>query len=198
MPGLAVKLIVGLGNPGRDYETSRHNAGFWVVEELARRHGGAFRSEPKFNAALARTRIAGAELWLVKPQDYMNNSGRVTAAVATFYKIEPGQLLVVHDELYLPPAEVRLKEGGGTGGHNGLKDLIAHLGDGFWRLRLGVGHPGNREQVTPWLLSRSSAAERAELEPGVQAAADILPLVIEQGAAAAMQKLHSRAGVPKD
>jgi peptidyl-tRNA hydrolase, PTH1 family len=198
MPGLAVKLIVGLGNPGRDYESSRHNAGFWVVEELARRHGGAFRAEPKFNAELARTRIGGHELWLVKPQDYMNNSGRVTAAVATFYKIEPAQLLVVHDELDLPVAEVRLKEGGGSGGHNGLKDLIAHLGDGFWRLRLGVGHPGNREQVTPWLLSRSSAAEREALEPGVRAAADIVPLVIEQGAAAAMQKLHSRAAAPKD
>jgi peptidyl-tRNA hydrolase, PTH1 family len=198
MPGLAVKLIVGLGNPGRDYESSRHNAGFWVVEELARRHGGAFRAEPKFNAELARTRIGGQELWLVKPQDYMNNSGRVTAAVATFYKIEPAQLLVVHDELDLPIAEVRLKEGGGSGGHNGLKDLIAHLGDGFWRLRLGVGHPGNREQVTPWLLSRSSAAEREALEPGVRAAADTVPLVIEQGAAAAMQKLHSRVAAPKD
>jgi PTH1 family peptidyl-tRNA hydrolase len=198
MPGLAVKLIVGLGNPGRDYESSRHNAGFWVVEELARRHGGAFRAEPKFNAELARTRIGGHELWLVKPQDYMNNSGRVTAAIATFYKIEPAQLLVVHDELDLPPAEVRLKEGGGSGGHNGLKDLIAHMGDGFWRLRLGVGHPGNREQVTPWLLSRSSAAERDELEPGVLSAADIVPLMIEQGAAAAMQKLHSRAAPPKD
>jgi PTH1 family peptidyl-tRNA hydrolase len=198
MPGLAVKLIVGLGNPGRDYESSRHNAGFWVVEELARRHGGAFRAEPKFNAELARTRIGGQELWLVKPQDYMNNSGRVTAAVATFYKIEPAQLLVVHDELDLPVAEVRLKEGGGSGGHNGLKDLIAHLGDGFWRLRLGVGHPGNREQVTPWLLSRSSAAEREALEPGVRAAADTVPLVIEQGAAAAMQKLHSRVAAPKD
>ena len=198
MPGLAVKLIVGLGNPGRDYESSRHNAGFWVVEELARRHGGAFRAEPKFNTELARTRIGGQELWLMKPQDYMNNSGRVTAGMASFYKIEPAQLLVVHDELDLPPGEVRLKEGGGSGGHNGLKDLIAHVGEGFWRLRLGVGHPGNREAVTPWLLSRSSAAEREELEPGVRAAADIVPLVIEQGAAAAMQKLHSRAGPPKD
>ena len=198
MPGLAVKLIVGLGNPGRDYETSRHNAGFWVVEELARRHGGAFRAEPKFNAELARTRIGGHELWLVKPQDYMNNSGRVTAAVATFYKVEPPQMLVVHDELDLPAAEVRLKEGGGSGGHNGLKDLIAHVGDGFWRLRLGVGHPGNREQVTPWLLSRSSAAEREALEPGVCAAADIVPVMIEQGSAVAMQKLHSRASPTKD
>jgi PTH1 family peptidyl-tRNA hydrolase len=198
MPGLAVKLIVGLGNPGRDYETSRHNAGFWVVEELARRHGGAFRAESKFNAELARTRIGGHELWLVKPQDYMNNSGRVTAAVATFYKVEPAQLLVVHDELDLPAAEVRLKEGGGSGGHNGLKDLIAHLGDGFWRLRLGVGHPGAREEVTPWLLSRSSAAQREELEPGVSAAADIVPVMIEQGPAVAMQKLHSRASPPKD
>lgn len=198
MPGLAVKLVVGLGNPGRDYESSRHNAGFWVVEELARRHGGAFRMEPKFNAGLARTRIGGHELWLVKPQDYMNNSGRVTAAVATFYKVEPAEVLVVHDELDLPPGDVRLKEGGGSGGHNGLKDLIAHLGEGFWRLRVGVGHPGARDQVTPWLLGRTGAAERDQLQPGVLAAADIVPRVIEQGAAAAMQELHSRDGAPKD
>jgi PTH1 family peptidyl-tRNA hydrolase len=133
-----------------------------------------------------------------KPQDYMNHSGQVTSAVATFYKVDPAQVLVVHDELDLPPGEVRLKEGGGAGGHNGLKDLIAHLGEGFWRLRLGVGHPGTRDAVTPWLLSRCSAAEREALEPGVRAAADVVPLVIEQGVAAAMQKLHTRAGPPKD
>ena len=193
MSGLAVKLIVGLGNPGRDYESSRHNAGFWVVEEVARRHGGAFRLEPKFKAELARTRIGEGELWLLKPQDFMNHSGQVTAAVASFYKVEPSQVLVVHDELDLPPGEVRLKEGGGSGGHNGLKDMIAQLGEGFWRLRLGIGHPGVRELVNPWLLARTSAAEREPLLPGVQVAADMVPLAIEQGAAAAMQKLHTRS-----
>jgi peptidyl-tRNA hydrolase, PTH1 family len=197
MSGLAVKLIVGLGNPGRDYESSRHNAGFWVADELARRNGGAFRLEPKFKAELARARIGGHELWLVKPQDFMNHSGQVTAAVASFYKVEPLQVLVVHDELDLPPGEVRLKEGGGSGGHNGLKDMIAQLGEGFWRLRLGIGHPGVRELVNPWLLARTSAVEREPLLPGVEVAAEIVPLAIEQGAAVAMQRLHTRSP-PKD
>jgi len=197
MSGLAVKLIVGLGNPGRDYESSRHNAGFWVVDELARRHGGAFRLEPKFKAELSRVRIGAHELWLVKPQDFMNHSGQVTSGVAGFYKVEPSQVLVVHDELDLPPGDVRLKEGGGSGGHNGLKDMIAQLGEGFWRVRLGVGHPGVRELVNPWLLARTSAAEREPLLPGVQVAADIVPLAIEQGAAVAMQKLHTRGSPPK-
>lgn len=191
MPGLAIKLIVGLGNPGREYETTRHNAGFWLVEELARRHGGSFRLEPRFTAELARVRVAGTELWLVKPQDYMNNSGRVTAAVAGFYRISPGEMLVAHDELDLPAGELRLKPGGGAGGHNGLKDLIAHLGEGFWRLRLGIGHPGSREKVNPWLLGRTSAEERIPLELAVRAAADIVPVLLEQGAEHVMQKLHT-------
>jgi len=193
MPGLPIQIIVGLGNPGREYEATRHNAGFWLVEELARRHGGSFRLEPRFTAQVARIRLDGRELWLVKPQDYMNNSGRVTAAVAGFYKLQPADTLVAYDELDLPPGEVRLKFGGGAGGHNGLRDLIAHLGGEFWRLRLGIGHPGVRELVTPYLLGRTSAAERAPLEEAVKAAADIVPLIIEQGAERAMQKLHTRA-----
>jgi PTH1 family peptidyl-tRNA hydrolase len=124
----------------------------------------------------------------------MNNSGRVTAAVANFYKLQPADLLVAHDELDLPPGDVRLKLGGGAGGHNGLRDLIAHLEADFWRLRLGIGHPGVRELVTPYLLGRTSEAERAPVEAAVKAAADIVPLVIEQGADRAMQKLHTRAG----
>ena len=159
-----IQLVVGLGNPGRDYESTRHNAGFWMVEELARRHGGTFRMEPRFGAEMARVRLGGRELWLAKPQDYMNNSGRVTAAVAGFYKVEAAGLLVAHDELDLLPGDLRLKQGGGAGGHNGLKDLIAHLGDGFWRLRIGIGHPGTREHVTPYLLGRVGAAERTPID----------------------------------
>jgi peptidyl-tRNA hydrolase, PTH1 family len=192
MPGLAIKLIVGLGNPGREYETTRHNAGFWLVEELARRHGGAFRMESRFAAELARVRLAGQEVWLVKPQDFMNNSGRVTAAVAAFYRIEAAQLLVAHDELDLPPGELRIKSGGGAGGHNGLKDLIAQFGDGFWRMRIGVGHPGSRELVTPYLLGRTNATERAPLEEAARNAADIVPVMLELGAERAMQQLHTR------
>jgi PTH1 family peptidyl-tRNA hydrolase len=192
MSGPAIKLIVGLGNPGREYETTRHNAGFWLVDELARRHGGTFRLEPRFQAELARVRIAGEESWLVKPQDYMNNSGRVTAAVASFYKVEAGSLLVAHDELDLPPGALRLKSGGGAGGHNGLKDLIAHFGDAFWRLRIGVGHPGNRELVTPFLLGRTGKAERELIEGSLPEAADAVAMLLEQGAERAMQQLHTR------
>ena len=192
MPGTALKLVVGLGNPGREYESTRHNAGFWFAEELARRHGGTFRLEPRFAAELARVRIGGQELWLVKPQDFMNNSGRVTAAVAGFYKVEPAELLVAHDELDLAAGDLRLKFGGGHGGQNGMRDLIGHLGDGFWRLRLGIGHPGARELVTPWLLSKASAAERAPIESAVLKAADIVPVMIEQGGERAMHKLHTR------
>ncbi len=191
MSATAIQLIVGLGNPGRDYETSRHNAGFWLVEELARRHGAALRLEPRFRAELGRARLAGREVWLARPQDFMNHSGRVTAAVAGFYKIPPEAILVAHDELDLPPGELRLKLGGGAGGHNGLKDLIAHMGDGFWRLRIGVGHPGHRDLVTPWLLGRLGAAERAPIEACLPAAADIVPVLLEQGGERAMQQLHS-------
>ncbi len=198
MPGLAISLIVGLGNPGREYESTRHNAGFWLVEELARRHGGSFRLEPRFRAELARVRMAGQECWLVKPQDYMNNSGRVTAAVASFYKAEAAALLVAHDELDLPPGELRLKSGGGAGGHNGLKDLIAHFGDGFWRLRIGVGHPGSRDLVTPYLLGRTNSTEREPLEEAARQGADIVPVMLEQGAERAMQQLHTRTGAAKN
>lgn len=192
MPGLAVKLIVGLGNPGPEYESSRHNAGFWFVDLLARRHGGVFRLEPKFRAELARTRIAGHECWLVKPQDFMNRSGQVTAAVAAFYKTPVEAILVAHDELDLSPGVARLKHGGGAGGHNGLKDLIAHFGAQFWRLRLGVGHPGVRELVIPYLLGRTSSAEREPIEHSLQPAADAIPVLLEQGAEIAMQQLHTQ------
>jgi PTH1 family peptidyl-tRNA hydrolase len=132
------------------------------------------------------------------PMELFNNRGRVTAAVMTFYKLQPAQLLVAHDELDLPPGDARLKSGGGHGGHNGLRDLIAHLGAEFWRLRLGIGHPGVRELVTPYLLGRTSAAERAPLEDAVRSAADIVPLIIEQGAEKAMQKLHTRGGAKQE
>lgn len=191
MPGPAIQLIVGLGNPGREYETTRHNAGFWLVDELARRNGGTFRLESRFRAELARIHLAGVERWLLKPQDYMNHSGRVCAAVAAFYKIEACAILVVHDELDLPPGELRLKLGGGAGGHNGLKDLMAHFGPDFWRLRIGIGHPGTKDLVNPWLLGATRANERLEVDQAVQMGADIVPDLLEQGAEHAMQKLHT-------
>lgn len=192
MPGTAIQLIAGLGNPGKEYAQTRHNAGFWLVDELARRHGGVWRMESRFNAELARVRIGGEEVWLVKPMAYMNRSGGVTAAVANFYKIPASSVLVAHDELDLPVGAVRLKEGGGAGGHNGLKDLIATLGEGFWRLRLGIGHPGSRDLVTQFVLDRASSAEQPLLDDGTYAAAEIIPQVLELGAQAAMKKLHTK------
>ena len=153
--------------------------------------------EPRFNAAMTRTRISGEEVWLVKPMAFMNLSGGVTAAVANFYKIPASSVLVAHDELDLPPGAVRLKQGGGSGGHNGLKDLIAQLGEDFWRLRLGIGHPGSRDLVTQFVLSRASSAEQQLLDDGIRAAADVVPQVFEQGAQAAMQKLHTKDGKEK-
>ena len=192
MPGTDISLVVGLGNPGREYAQTRHNAGFWLVDELVRRHGGSWKMEPRFNGEMARTRIAGQELWLLKPMAYMNRSGGVTAAVAGFYKIPAASVLVAHEELDLPVGTARLKEGGGAGGHNGLKDLIATLGAGFWRLRLGIGHPGSRDLVTDFVLGRASSAEQDLIDDGVRAGADIVPLVLEKGAQAAMQSLHGK------
>jgi PTH1 family peptidyl-tRNA hydrolase len=189
---LALRIVAGLGNPGPEYARTRHNAGFWFVEELAQRHGGSFRLEPRFQAELARVRMGAHELWLVKPLDYMNNSGRVVFAVANFYKIAPTDLLVAHDELDLPPGTLRLKPGGGSGGHNGLKDLISQFGDGFWRLRLGIGHPGSRDLVTPFVLNRATAAEQSLLDEAVRDAADIVPKLLDHGAEKTMQALHTR------
>ena len=145
---------MGLGNPGREYEPTRHNAGFWLVEELARRHGGAFRLESRFSAELARVRLAGARSLAAEAQDYMNHSGRVTAAVAAFYKVEapadPGGARRAGSAARRAAPQA----GGGAGGHNGLSDLIAHSAPDFWRLRIGIGHPGAKELVTPWLLTR--------------------------------------------
>jgi peptidyl-tRNA hydrolase, PTH1 family len=192
VPQLALRMVVGLGNPGPDYARTRHNAGFWFVEELARRHGGSFRAEPRFNAELARVRIDAHELWLLKPMDYMNNSGRVAAAVASFYKLPVESLLVAHDELDLLPGTLRLKQGGGSGGHNGLKDLIAHCGEAFWRLRIGIGHPGSRELVTPFVLKRASSAEQLLLDDAILDAAEYMPRLLAEGAQSAMQVLHTR------
>ena len=150
----AIRLIVGLGNPGREYETTRHNAGYWWLDELARLQNLSFKSESKFHGLAARGQLHGHEMLLLKPQTFMNVSGRAVGALAQFYKIAPAEMLVVHDELDLPPGVARLKMGGGHGGHNGLKDIIAHLGSkDFWRLRLGIGHPGERADVAGYVLN---------------------------------------------
>ena len=192
MAGNLIKVIVGLGNPGLEYARTRHNAGFWLVDELARRHGGTFRHEGKHQAELARVRIGGDEIWLVKPMTYMNRSGGPVSSVLGFYKIAPGQMLVAHDEIDLPSGTIRLKDAGGHGGHNGLRDLIAAQGDGFWRLRIGVGHPGNSKEVVDFVLTRAGADEQRAIDETIAAGADAVEEMLRNGAQIAMNKLHSK------
>ena len=196
MSGEPLKLVVGLGNPGTEYARTRHNAGFQFVDELARRHGAVFRSEPRHRAELARARIGDGELWLLKPMNYMNRSGDPVRSVASFYKVPLAAVLVAYDELDFPPGVVRLRLGGGAAGHNGMRDVIAQMGDGFWRLRIGIGHPGERSQVLDYVLGRPQAAEAQLIQQAVDAAADAVPVMLAEGAQIAMNHLHSRDPAP--
>jgi PTH1 family peptidyl-tRNA hydrolase len=191
MPGLSLKLVVGLGNPGDEYARTRHNAGFWFVEELARRHGGAFRLETRHRGELARVKLGGADLWLLKPMSFMNNSGGAVQSVAAFYKATPAEVLVAYDDLDLPAGVARLREGGGSGGHNGMRDVIAQLGQEFWRLRLGIGHPGSRDKVLSYVLNRASTEDDILIRQSIDAAADIMPVLLGEGAQQAMHRLHT-------
>ena len=192
MPGTPLKLIVGLGNPGPEYARTRHNAGFWFVDELARRHGGSFRSEGKHQGELARIRIGGEELWLLKPMTYMNRSGGPVSSVLGFYKLNVRDMLVAHDEIDLPGGTIRLKDAGGHGGHNGLRDIIAAQGDAFWRLRIGVGHPGVKNQVVDFVLTRAGAEDQRAIDETIAAGADAIEEILRNGAQVAMNKLHTR------
>jgi peptidyl-tRNA hydrolase, PTH1 family len=196
MPGEPLKLIVGLGNPGTEYARTRHNAGFWFVDELASRHGAIFRSEPRHHGELARARIGDSDVWLLKPMGYMNHSGDAVRSVASFYKVPLEAILVAYDDLDFPAGIVRLKQGGGAAGHNGMRDVIAHMGDGFWRLRIGIGHPGDRSQVLDYVLGRPSGADTCLIRDALAAGADALPVLLEDGAQIAMNRLHSRDPAP--
>jgi PTH1 family peptidyl-tRNA hydrolase len=188
-----IRLIVGLGNPGREYEDTRHNAGFWWVDRLAALKGFTLKPEKKFHGLAGRLPAGGRELWLLEPQTFMNASGRAVAAVAGFYKIAPEEILVVHDELDLSPGTVRLKKGGGHGGHNGLKDIVAHLGTPeFWRLRLGIGHPGSRDAVVNYVLHAAQREEQELIEDVIAKSLTVLPQLVEGDYAAAMLKLHTK------
>ena len=193
MAGEPLKLIVGLGNPGTEYARTRHNAGFQFVEELARRHEATFRSEPRHRGELARARIAGMDIWLLKPMSYMNRSGDAVRSVADFYKVPVAAVLVAYDELDFPAGVIRLRQGGGAAGHNGMRDVIAHMGDAFWRLRIGIGHPGDRAQVLDYVLGRPSAADAQLIREALLAAADVVPLLLTEGAQIAMNRLHSQS-----
>jgi len=194
MPGLPLRIIVGLGNPGPEHLVTRHNAGFWFVDLLALRHGAEFRDYRKYSGETARVSIGGQEVTLLKPTTYMNRSGMSIRQLSEFFKLTPAEILVAHDELDLPVGSVRLKQGGGHGGHNGLRDTIAHIGDAFWRLRFGIGHPGNKADVIDYVLTRAPPAEEELIMEAVNTAAACMPLLLEQGAERAMAKLHSRAG----
>ncbi|MDE2347110.1 MAG: aminoacyl-tRNA hydrolase [Gammaproteobacteria bacterium] len=192
--GLPLKIIVGLGNPGPEHLLTRHNAGFWFVDVLARRHGGEFRDYRKYSGETARVTIEGREITLLKPTTFMNRSGLSIRQLSDFYKVPPEEILVAHDELDLPVGSARFKFGGGHGGHNGLRDAIAHVGENFWRLRLGVGHPGNKAEVIDYVLTRAPKADEELILETVNAAADCIPILLEQGAERAMSRLHARPG----
>lgn len=188
----SVKIIAGLGNPGSKYERTLHNAGFWFVDALARKYRGDFRHDKKFDAEICRIDLGGDELWLAKPQSYMNDSGRPVRALLDYYRIAPGELLVAHDEIDLPPGTLKLKQGGGHGGHNGLRDIIRHCGADFLRLRIGVGHPGSKELVTGYVLKPGSAEIETAIERNIDDAVAVVPILLEDGLNAAMKALHTR------
>lgn len=197
MAGTSLKLIVGLGNPGEKYARTRHNAGFWFADEIARRYGGVFRAESRHQGELARVRItleggAQSEVWLLKPMTFMNKSGGSIASLANFYKVSPEEVLVAHDELDLPFGVARLKLGGGHGGHNGLRDTIATFGAEFWRMRLGIGHPGHKDLVHDYVLQRAPSDQERAIDNAVNNAVDVLPVLLSQGAEKAMNRLHTQ------
>lgn len=187
----SVQLIVGLGNPGPKYDQTRHNAGFWFVERIAEKYNGRFLAEAKFSGEVAQVQIAGQKIWLLKPGTFMNRSGQSVSQFSRFYKLSDPQILIAHDELDLDPGVVKLKKGGGHGGHNGLRDVIAHLGKDFWRLRLGIGHPGHKDQVVDFVLNRPSREEEDRIAESIDKAVAVLPEIIENGPEKAMNRLHT-------
>ena len=188
-----IRLIVGLGNPGTEYTRTRHNAGFWFIDALALDAGVRFGLESKLFGETAKLVIAGQPVWLLKPATFMNASGKSITAALRYWKIEPEEMLVVHDELDLSPGTARLKFDGGHGGQNGLRDTIRLLGHGkFHRLRIGIGHPGHRDQVTPWVLGRPGRDDEAAILHAIGDAAEVLPLVQQGFFADAMTRLLTR------
>lgn len=187
-----VSLIAGLGNPEARYERTLHNAGFWFVDELARDCREAFRFEKRFDAEICRVTVAANDIWLIKPQSYMNRSGGPIRAMLDYYRLDISDTLIAHDEIDLPPGTVRLKKGGGHGGHNGLRDVIRHCGADFMRLRLGVGHPGDKLEVTNYVLKQATGEVQRAIEDNIGEALSVLPTLVESGLEAAMKMLHTR------
>lgn len=194
----AVTLIVGLGNPGSRYAKTRHNTGFWLLDEIARRFDGSFCSQRKFHADIGRVRIGANECYLLKPMTYMNHSGLAIGEFVRYYRLAPQNILVAHDEIDLSPGTIRLKQGGGHGGHNGLRDTASALGtQNFNRLRIGVGHPGHRDAVIGYVLSPASQEEQEAIDAGIASACEVLQLLVQGEWGRAFQRLHSVARLPK-
>ncbi|MFY9328781.1 MAG: aminoacyl-tRNA hydrolase [Georgfuchsia sp.] len=191
-----LRLIVGLGNPGAEYTKTRHNAGFWFCERLAHELGVSLNKESRFHGWTANARDAG--MWLLMPATFMNHSGQAVRALAQFYRIEPAEMLVVHDELDLPPGQTRLKFGGGLGGHNGLKDITSHLGtQDYWRLRIGIGHPGDRNEVVNYVLKPARKEEQADIDVALDRALLAWPDLQRGEMEAATRKINAKLAAPK-
>jgi PTH1 family peptidyl-tRNA hydrolase len=190
MDGL--RLIVGLGNPGSEHARTRHNAGFWFIDALAAAEGARFGTESKLHGQTAKLHLASESIWLLKPSTFMNRSGTSVAAALRYWKIEPEQMLVAHDELDLPTGAARLKFDGGHGGQNGLRDIIAHLGHAkFHRLRVGIGHPGHKDQVTNWVLGRPGKVDENAMLDAIACSLQVLPLAVRGDFNEAMKQLHT-------
>lgn len=184
-----IQLIVGLGNPGQEYAETRHNAGAWLVEMLAKQN---LQAQTKFSALCGKAQLDDVECRLAIPTTFMNRSGQAVQAIAHFYRIEPTAILVVHDELDLPVGTTRFKQGGGDGGHNGLRDISAHLNTKeYWRLRIGIGHPGDRNRVHDYVLSKPSKADQQQIHSALETALAILPQFVHGEMQKAIQRLHS-------
>ena len=199
---MSIRLIAGLGNPGRKHERDRHNVGFWFVSRLAVQQKAQLRSQARFHGVAGKTGSSGSEVWFVMPQTYMNASGMAVGALARFYKIAPEECLVVHDELDLPPGGVKIKQGGGHAGHNGLRDIIENLGTAdFWRLRIGIGHPrdlaASEQEVADFVLHPPSREEHALMDAAIERGIEVFDLILAGNMAAAMHKLHTKPKPPK-
>lgn len=195
-----IRLVVGLGNPGKEYERTRHNAGFWLVERFASAGGLHFRKDPKYQALVARMEggAGGSPAFLLLPQSFMNASGRAVQMLAGFFKIKPEEILVVHDELDFAPGVARVKQGGGIAGHNGLKDISQRIAShDYWRLRIGIGHPGDKDAVADYVLHKPSAEDKAAIDQAIERSLQVLPEMLKGDMQGAIQKLHSTEPKPE-
>lgn len=186
-----ISLIVGLGNPGKEYAQTRHNAGFWFVEQLADRYGISLKADPKFHGYSGRVQIDGHDVRLLLPTTFMNRSGQSVVPFAKFYQVAPEAILVAHDELDMDPGIIRLKSGGGHGGHNGLRDIVPHIGANFHRLRIGIGHPGSKERVSGHVLGKAPSSEQALMDAAIDHALSKVKMLVDGQVSQAMNQINA-------